>query len=210
MAFLETPRFPADISYGSRGGPMFNTTVVTTANSKEYRNRNWTYPRHQWDVAYGIRDYDDLQTVMDFFYTVGGKANGFRFQDPLDFKSCSYASAVSATDQSLGSGDNATTSFQLKKVYAKGANTLTRLIRRPVAGTTTIAFDGSTVASTIFSVNTATGSVAFVSAPASGVAITCGYEFDVPVRFDSDIFSVSHDFFEVGSTQIPVIELFNE
>lgn len=142
MAFLETPRFPDDISYGSRGGPVFSTSIVETANSTEYRNQNWIYPRHQYDIAYGIRNYEDLVTVMEFFYAVRGQADGFRFKDHLDFKSTADTSSPVFSDQSIGTGDASTTAFTLKKNYTKGAETLTRLITRPVSSTTIVGIGG--------------------------------------------------------------------
>ncbi len=46
-------------------------------------------------------------------------------------------------------------------------------------------------------------------APASGVAIRAGFEFDVPVRFDSDTLShVTLDFERLGSiTSIPLVDI---
>ena len=42
----------------------------------------------------------------------------------------------------------------------------------------------------------------------AGVAITAGFEFDVPVRFDSDALDVTHDIERLGSiTSIPLLEL---
>jgi uncharacterized protein (TIGR02217 family) len=54
-----------------------------------------------------------------------------------------------------------------------------------VAGTVRIALDGVELASG-WSVDATTGIVTFAAAPGAGVAITAGFEFDVPVRFDSD------------------------
>ena len=46
------------------------------------------------------------------------------------------------------------------------------------------------------------------SAPGSGVVITAGFEFDVPVRFDTDALDVTLDLERLGSiTSIPLLEL---
>ncbi len=59
-----------------------------------------------------------------------------------------------------------------------------------------------------WSVNTATGSVTFTTAPGAGVAITAGFEFDVPVRFDTDMLDVTLDLERLGSiTSIPLLEI---
>ena len=48
----------------------------------------------------------------------------------------------------------------------------------------------------------------FDSAPAAGVAITAGFEFDVPVRFDTDALDVTLDLERLGSiTSIPLLEI---
>ena len=46
------------------------------------------------------------------------------------------------------------------------------------------------------------------TAPAAGVAITAGFEFDVPVRFDTDALDVTLDLERLGSiTSIPLVEI---
>ena len=53
-----------------------------------------------------------------------------------------------------------------------------------------------------------TGLVSFDTAPSDGIAITAGFEFDVPVRFDSDVLDVTLDIERLGSiTSIPLLEI---
>ena len=107
----------------------------------------------------------------------------------------------------IGTGDGTVTQFQLVKRYSSGAQSWTRAITKPVAGTVTIALNGATQASG-WSVSTATGLVTFTTAPAAGVAITAGFEFDVPVRFDTDALDITLDFERLGSiTSIPLVEI---
>ena len=104
-------------------------------------------------------------------------------------------------------GNGAATLFQLAKRYSSGAQSWTRTITKPVAGTVTVALNGTPQASG-WSVSTATGLVTFTTAPAAGVAITAGFEFDVPVRFDSDALDVTLDLERLGSiTSIPLVEI---
>jgi uncharacterized protein (TIGR02217 family) len=57
-------------------------------------------------------------------------------------------------------------------------------------------------------VDATTGIVTFGAAPSAGVAITAGFEFDVPVRFDSDALDVTLDLERLGSiTSIPLLEI---
>jgi uncharacterized protein (TIGR02217 family) len=136
-----------------------------------------------------------------------GRLYGFRFKDWADFKSCLPSQTPGPTNQPIGTGNGAATLFQLTKRYTSGAQSWSRVITKPVAGTVTIALNGTPQASG-WSVSTTTGLMTFVTAPAVGVAITAGFEFDVPVRFETDALDVTLDLERLGSiTSIPLIEL---
>ena len=48
----------------------------------------------------------------------------------------------------------------------------------------------------------------FASPPVAGGVLTAGFEFDVPVRFDTDMIDVALKFERLGSIQsIPLIEV---
>ena len=206
MAFHEV-RFPDNISRGARGGPERRTQIVELASGAEERNASWANSRRRYDVAYGIRRADDLAAVVAFFEARNGRLYGFRFKDWADFKSCLPSLAPGPTDQPIGTGNGAATLFQLTKRYSSGAQSWTRAITKPVAGTVTIALNGTPQASG-WSVSTATGLVTFTTAPAAGVVITAGFEFDVPVRFDTDVLDVTLDLERLGSiTSIPLLEI---
>jgi len=206
MAFHEI-RFPDNISRGARGGPERRTRIVELASGDEERNASWANSRRRYDAAYGVRRADDLAAVVAFFEARNGRLYGFRWKDWGDYKSCLPSGVPAATDQVIGTGDGATTAFQLMKAYTSGAQTWTRSITKPVAGTVTVALDGVTLASG-WSMDTTTGFVTFTTAPPNSVAITTGFEFDVPVRFDTDRLDVTHDLERLGSiTSIPLIEV---
>jgi len=113
----------------------------------------------------------------------------------------------SPTDQAIGTGDGTMTAFQLVKRYASGAQSWTRAIAKPVDGVVRIALGGVEQLSG-WSVDTTTGLVTFNTAPGAGVAIAAGFEFDVPVRFDTDALDVTLDLERLGSiTSIPLLEL---
>ncbi|PRX28672.1 TIGR02217 family protein [Meinhardsimonia xiamenensis] len=206
MAFHEV-RFPEDISRRARGGPERRTQVVTLASGEEERNASWANSRRRYDVAYGIRRADDLAIVVAFFEARNGRLYGFRFKDWADYKSCAPSQAPSAIDQQIGTGDAVTRAFQLVKLYASGAQSWSRTITKPVAGTVRVAVDGVEQAGG-WSVDVTTGLVSFDTAPAEGAVITAGFEFDVPVRFDTDTLDVTLDFERLGSiTSIPLLEI---
>ncbi len=206
MAFHEV-RFPDNISRGARGGPERRTQIVELASGAEERNASWANSRRRYDVAYGIRRADDLAAVVAFFEARNGRLHGFRFKDWADFKSCLPSQTPGPTNQPIGTGNGAATLFQLTKRYTSGAQSWSRVITKPVAGTVTVALNGTPQASG-WSVSTTSGLITFTTAPAAGVAITAGFEFDVPVRFDTDVLDVTLDLERLGSiTSIPLIEL---
>jgi uncharacterized protein (TIGR02217 family) len=160
-----------------------------------------------YDVAYGIRRADDLAAVVAFFEARNGRLHGFRFKDWGDHKSCLPSGTPSPADQAIGTGDGATTQFQLAKRYTSGAQSWTRAISKPIAGSVTIALNGAPQPSG-WSVATTTGLVTFATAPGAGVGITAGFAFDVPVRFDTDALDVTLDLERLGSiNSIPLLEL---
>jgi uncharacterized protein (TIGR02217 family) len=82
-----------------------------------------------------------------------------------------------------------------------------RPITRPVAGSLRLALDGMEQA-TGWVLDTTTGIVSFDTPPAVGVAITAGFAFDVPVRFDTDVLEVNLAAFEAGAIpSIPIVEV---
>ncbi len=206
MAFHEV-RFPDNISRGARGGPERRTQIVEMASGDEERNGSWADSRRRYDASYGIRKADDLAAVTAFFEARRGRLYGFRWKDWADHKSGLPSAGILATDQPIGTGNGATNTFQLVKRYTSGAQSWTRTITKPVAGTVALALNGVTQI-TGWTINTTTGAVSFAAAPAPGVMITAGFEFDVPVRFDTDTLDVTLDFERLGSiTSIPLIEV---
>ena len=206
MAFHEV-RFPDNISRGARGGPERRTQVIELASGDEERNASWADSRRRYDVAYGIRRADDLAAVVAFFEARNGRLHGFRYKDWADYKSVLPSLAITATDQQIGTGTGSLQTFQLAKRYTSGAQTWVRTIAKPVAGTVRVAL-GMAEQLSGWTVDTTTGLVTFTTAPANGVIIRAGFEFDVPVRFDSDTLDVTLDFERLGSiTAIPLLEI---
>lgn len=206
MAFDEV-RFPDNISRGARGGPERRTRIVELASGREERNSPWAGSRRRYDASYGIRRADDLAAVVAFFEARMGRLRGFRWKDWSDYKSCLPSQTPSATDQLLGQGNGTTTAFQLVKTYASGLQSYVRAVNKPVAGTVHVAV-GGVEQSSGWSIDSTTGIVTFTVAPAIGASIAVGFEFDVPVRFDSDLLDVTLDIERLGSiTSIPLVEI---
>ena len=206
MAFHEV-RFPDNISRGARGGPERRTQIVELASGDEERNASWANSRRRYDVAYGIRRADDLAAVVAFFEARNGRLHGFRYKDWADYKSNLPSQAITATDQQIGTGTGGQQTFQLAKRYTSGAQTWVRTIAKPVAGTVRVAL-GMVEQLSGWTLDSTTGVITFTAAPANGVIVRAGFEFDVAVRFDSDTLDVTLDFERLGSiTSIPLLEI---
>jgi len=203
-------RFPLRLALGTSGGPVRRTDIVSLSNGRENRNRRWRDARRHYDAGSGIKSIGDLYAVLEFFEARAGQLYGFRFRDPLDFKSCAPGGTVAANDQALGTGDGVTAVFQLSKTYGDAGGVSVREIAKPVAGTVVISLSGTAVAPTDFTLDAATGRVTFLPSkiPASGAVIRAGFEFDVPVRFDTDRIDVDLAQFQAGRIpSIPLVEI---
>lgn len=210
MAFHEV-RFPIGVAKGAVGGPERRTDVVTLASGFEERNSRWADSRRSYNAGYGVRSVDDLHTVIGFFEERRGKLHGFRWKDHADFRSCAPSGTPSQTDQQIGTGNGTTAVFQLMKTYGSAFAPYQRAIRKPVQGTLKVAVAGVLqTAGTWYTADYAQGTVTFLTGhiPAAGAVITAGYEFDVPVRFDTDRIEVNLQSFAAGSIpNIPIIEV---
>ena len=209
MAFHEV-RFPAGISLGATGGPERRTEIVVVGSGAEERNSRWADSKRSYNAGYGIKSANDLHEVIAFFEERRGRLHGFRWKDWSDYKSCAPAAAPSASDQALGLGDGANASFQLVKIYGTSFAPWTRTIAKPIAASVVVAVGGVAADSLDYAVNTTTGVVTFTEAhiPGSGQAVTAGFEFDVPVRFDTDQLEINLNQIEAGSIpHIPIVEI---
>ncbi len=206
MAFDET-QIPLRIGFGSQGGPAFSTEIVTVDGGYEKRNQNWSQARRHFDAATGLRSAADIATLLTFFHARAGRARGFRLKDWSDFTSAAdNTSAPAFSDQLIGTGNGSATAFQLTKTYTSGGVSHVRNIVKPVTATTVIGVAGVQLMSG-WSVDTATGIITFSSPPSAASAITAGYQFDVPVRFDTDQLNLSVEDFTQLSAHIPVVEI---
>jgi uncharacterized protein (TIGR02217 family) len=208
MAFHEI-RFPANLSFGSVGGPERRTEIVTLANGHEERNSPWLHSRRRYDAGVGLRSLNDIETLIAFFEARAGQLHGFRWKDWSDYKSCAPTATPSPADQLVGIGDGVKTVFQLQKTYVSGLQAYSRPIRKPVAGSVVVAVaEDLKVEGVEFDVSTETGEVTFAIPPDLGTRISAGFEFDVPVRFDTDAIQTSVASFQAGDVpSVPVVEV---
>jgi uncharacterized protein (TIGR02217 family) len=199
--------FPLDIALGSAGGPERRTEIIALASAREERNARWAHSRRRYDAGYGIKTYEALSQVIAFFEERRGMLHGFRWRDRLDHSSAAPGVAVTPFDQPLGFGDGSTDSFQLLKTYGVAFAPYARPIVKPVAGSVMVAVDGVELDGG-FDVDLTTGLVTLSEAAGLGDAVTAGFLFDVPVRFDTDYLEVDYSAFAAGAIpKIPLVEI---
>jgi uncharacterized protein (TIGR02217 family) len=197
MSFHEI-LFPEDISYGSSGGPGFNTTIIELTSGHEQRNINWSEAKATYEAQHGIKTRAQMEELIDFFWARRGKAYGFRFKDWADFQ---------LTAEPIGTGDGIITVFQVIKTYEPSGYPYQRIIRKLNPGTITVYNNGVNVTGSV-TIDNNTGLITFAVAPLATHVITVSGEFHIPVRFDIDDMKVTHDQWEVMSwPSIPLVEI---
>lgn len=191
--------FPEAISYGSSGGPGFNTTVIELASGAEQRNINWSQARATYDVSHGVKTREQMEEILEFFWARRGKAYGFRFKDWMDFQL--PKTLVGIAD---GSGF-------IKQVYKRYESDTDFYYDRAItkfAPGYTLYYDDTVINPVYLNPNTGIVTLAGGQTPTAGTHIYVEGEFHVPVRFDTDEIKISHDDWELMSwPSIPLVEL---
>lgn len=192
MSGFHEVSFPARLAFGSGAGITRKTEITALGSGYERRISPWALGRRRYLIAAGVRPLADIAELLAFFEAREGQLYGFRFRDFADGKSCAADAAPGAGDQLLGVGDGTTTQFPLRKAYGE----VWRPINKPVEGSVRVAVAGAETAA--FTLDATTGVVTLASAPAAGAAVTAGFQFDTPVRFDSDSIEMTLESFEAG------------
>lgn len=199
-------RLREDVERGSQGGPGFLTIIQELSSGHEQRNIAWAKARGRWNVSYGIQYMDEdsapftMREIYNFFLLRQGRAFGFRFKDWFDFE---------MARQSIGTGDGSDPTWQIFKRYTDSAATYDRNITRPVTTTVNVWVNNVLRTEGVhYTVNYETGIITFSSIPSVGENIEVECEFDVPVRFDTDKFTMTWETFQAGAVQpLEIVEL---
>jgi uncharacterized protein (TIGR02217 family) len=211
MPSFHEVRFPVEIGIRSRGGPERRTDIVTLGSGREERNARWAHARRRYDAGYGVRSLAALSQVIAFFEERRGRLYGFRFRDRTDYRSSQNGALPLNTDQPLGLGTGTKATFNLVKTYGGSFAPYQRAITKPVVGSVSVAVAGlARTPGTHFTVDATTGVIAFTAGniPVNGAVVTAGFEFDVPVRFDTDRLEIDMASFDAGEIpSIPLIEI---
>jgi len=206
LASFHDVLFPMKVSCGATGGPERRNEIVLMSSGRERRNLRTAHSRRTYDAGTGVKSIQDIYDTVAFFEARRGSFHAFRFRDPFDNKSCRPDQTPASGDQRLGIGDGVRSRFALAKTFGTGADAYQRPIRKPVVSSLLVAVGGVEKARPAdFSFDDATGEVVFVVPPEAGAAVTAGFQFDVPVRFDTERLTVDMASFRAG--QIPTIPL---
>jgi uncharacterized protein (TIGR02217 family) len=207
LASFHDVRFPVAVSFGATGGPERRNEIVRLTSGREKRNARFAHSRRHYDAGTGVRSLENLYEVMAFFEARRGSLHAFRFRDPFDMKSCRPAETPTPFDQTIGIGNGSTARFPLVKTYGSGADAYQRAIMKPVTESVRTAVNGAEKSRPADFTIDSTGAIVFAQGkiPAAGELVTAGFEFDVPVRFDTERLSISLTAFKAG--QIPTIPL---
>ncbi|PWB83584.1 MAG: TIGR02217 family protein [Methylocystaceae bacterium] len=211
MTSFHEVRFPLDVSLHGRGGPERRTDIVALGSNREQRNARWAHSRRRYEAGYGVKSLAQLSQAIAFFEERRGRLIGFRWRDRADYSSAAQGGAPSPGDQSLGVGDGVRADFQLVKTYGASFAPYARVIAKPVAESVRVAVGGVEKTPNVdFTIDAASGIVSFApsAVPANGAAVSAGFLFDVPVRFDTDYLEIDISSFEAGEIpKIPIIEI---
>jgi len=208
MTDFHNIRFPLSLGFGASGGPSRRIDITQLASGAEHRNAAHANSRRRYNAGAGVKSVDELYDLIEFFEARFGQLHSFRFRDPVDYKSSKPDEDISPTNQTIGTGDGETQSFHLIKTYSDTAGEYKRRITKPVLETVKIALNGTEIPASEFSVDELKGVVIFTVPPPPEASVTAGFEFDVPVRFDTEHLDVSLEAFGAGQAiNIPLIEV---
>jgi uncharacterized protein (TIGR02217 family) len=170
MDFIEK-RLLDRVSFGSQSGLEFKTDIKQMRNGFESRLSEWAEPLRPLNVIFRLLDPTNRAALEDAFLVCRGRATGFRFRDPLNFR---------CENMPLGIGTGSEEVYQMKRT-SRFMQSASYAIKKPVVGTIQILVNGIATPATI----DYTSGLVTLTAPASSV-ITWSGEYDTPVRFDND------------------------
>jgi uncharacterized protein (TIGR02217 family) len=165
---------------------FYNMATQTTASGADIDLGLAEYPLHDFELQYEfLRDSGgavEFKTLMGFVLQNGGAKGRFLFSNPDD---------KSVTAQGIGTGDGTTTAFTLVRSFGAGGFAgiepvgmadLTATFNVYVDGTLQTLTTDYTIDQTTAGANT----VNFVTAPASGAAITVDMTYFYYCKFPDD------------------------
>lgn len=159
------------VSHGSSFGLEFSTNIITLKSGIESRAAIWAYPRGKFSIDYNALLPEQIQAVKSAFMVCRGSLIGFRFKDWTDYE---------VKEQFLAYGTGEKQELQLFKSYNFANSVFQRKITKPILTTIKLWENGKALE---FEADNL-GKLTFTAQ--KGANISGSFEFDIPVRFDSD------------------------
>ena len=192
---------PVGIAFPFTRSAMWKTFHQEAVSGKDTPLSVWSYPRWQYsltaDILRSSVGFLEYQYMAAFYNSVRGSAGIWQYNDPDD---------GSVTAQAFGTGDGATTSFQLYRSFGSGSTAFIEPVFATI-GTPIIFNNGTPDANVTFS----NGVVTFTDgAPANASALTWTGSFGWLCRFDNDNLEFSKfmsAFWELQKTTFTTVKL---
>lgn len=178
---VDNVRFSEEVEQGFRGGPFFDVEINRGITGKEIRLLNTPIAYKKYTCSFANRELAFIEEIAEVYYAQRGMTYGFMLKDWFDFE---------LENELIGEGDGAEQDFQITKKYVSytpagsPVREYVRLITLPRTSGLVVTINGTpTVAYTLLP----DGIITFTAAPANDALIRVTGEFDVPVRFDSEL-----------------------
>jgi uncharacterized protein (TIGR02217 family) len=168
--------FPECISYGSKGGPTYQTDKVEVYSGAEQRQQRWAFPKHEYSIKMENLPPAEISEIMNIWHVCSGDFASFLFLDPMDHTSSFDEEGftnteVTATDQAVSTATGGRSSYELSKFYSWESRTKRRYIKYPKLDTLAVAVDGYPITSWTYSY--VTGLLTFNAAVNTSATISC-------------------------------------
>lgn len=180
-----TPSFPVVPNYGYTSSPQYRIDAVELEGGYEKVNQLWPRPLLFITAApLDDAEVEEMEQVLAFYHAVAGMSKYFRMRDHVDYQSVGIRAVPAFTDQPL-TEIGSTGTYQLVKNYVSGGLIQVREIYKPIGDTISV---GNEVAAeqSDWTLDEANG-VLTPGGTFTGTPTTWGGEFDVEVRFTSEL-----------------------
>ncbi len=180
----------------------------------------YTSLRHPYILAKGTLRYDGRSTAVQnaniraMFNRAAGMMHAFRHKDHGDYSTNGFTGTPTSHDQLCIEISSVAKTYQITRWYVTtpDATSPRRLILLPILGTVAVAkLNGVTwtplTITTDYTVNYSTGVITLVNALGVGDTLYAGCEYDIPVKFETNLESVDWSDYGILSSQINLIEV---
>lgn len=194
MALIAT-RLSTRVEAGFSVAPQYKTSVRALRSGHESRNADWATPLRRFSASFAAFNDAERAELIGCHTAALGQLHTFLFRDWLDYR---------AQGVSLGVAPSGSTPVQLVKPSTWGGSTTTRTILHPVAATVVVYQNGVVKAGTVSAL---TGLFTPTTGWTAGQPLTADFDFDVAVRFATDMAAFTMPHREIAELAVELIEV---